>query len=81
MSKSSSQNLIDPEDLISGSEKINGTRAFGYGTDVLRLWTATFDSDRNFKVEKEELDKINIKVKSFRYTIRQILGLLNNFSP
>jgi isoleucyl-tRNA synthetase len=60
MSKSSSQNLIAPEDLISGSEKINGTRAFGYGTDVLRLWTASFDSDSNFKVEKEELDKINI---------------------
>ena len=38
-------NYINPDDLIYGSLKLNGTRSFGYGTDVLRLWAATNDSD------------------------------------
>lgn len=51
MSKSYSELVIDPEDLISGSEKIDGTRKHGYGTDAIRLWAASRDSDKNLKVE------------------------------
>ena len=51
MSKSYSDLIIDPEDLISGSEKLDGNRAHGYGTDAVRLWAVTQDGDKNFEVK------------------------------
>ena len=51
MSKSYSELIVDPEDLISGSEKIDGSRKHGYGTDAVRLWAVTKDGDKNFSVE------------------------------
>lgn len=50
MSKSFRQDAIDPEDLIYGAEKLDGTRKFGYGTDVVRLWSAGHDGDKDFIV-------------------------------
>ena len=50
MSKSDPKLMVDPEDLIYGSEKLDGTRAFGYGTDVLRFWVATHDGDTNMEL-------------------------------
>ena len=50
MSKTFKSLALDPEDLIYGSEKIDGNRKFGYGTDVMRLWTASLDGDKNHNV-------------------------------
>ena len=50
MCKSFASMTIDPEDLIAGSVKLSGDRKHGYGTDVLRLWAAINDSDKNLKL-------------------------------
>lgn len=47
---------MDPEDLIDGSIKLDGTRKFGYGIDVMRAWSAYKDSDKTLYVLKEQLD-------------------------
>ena len=49
MSKSSphSQTVVDPDDLISGSIKLDGNRKHGYGLDTMRLWAISKDSDTN----------------------------------
>lgn len=52
MSKSHAELIIDPEDLISGTEKLDGSRAFGFGTDVMRLWAACLDDDKNKMVSQ-----------------------------
>ena len=61
MSKSSphSQMVLDPEDLISGSIKLDGNRKHGYGLDTLRLWAISKDSDSNSYVDRQEIESIN----------------------
>lgn len=44
---------IDPDDLIEGTLKLDGTRKFGYGVDVVRAWCAYKDTDKNLFVQKE----------------------------
>ena len=51
MSKSFPSGVVDPEDLLKGTEKLNGQRSHGYGTDVLRLWAAKNDRDTNFGLD------------------------------
>jgi isoleucyl-tRNA synthetase len=79
MSKTQPELLIDTEDLIMGSEKLDGTRSYGFGTDVLRLWAATLDDDKNKQVEQEDLVECNNHIKVFRTLMRHILGNLNGF--
>ena len=43
---------LDPEDLISGSVKLDGNRKHGYGLDTMRLWAISKDSDANTYVER-----------------------------
>ena len=81
MSKSCPELAIDPEDLISGSEKLDGTRAFGFGTDVLRLWAASHDGDRNIKLKREELEQCNQQLKVLRELMRQMAGNLDGYDP
>ena len=50
MAKSHPEFNIDPDDLLFGSEKLDGSRAFGYGPDVLRLWAASNDTDVNIEL-------------------------------
>ena len=49
MSKSNlNQSLVlDPEDFISGSVKLDGSRKHGDGLDTMRLWAISKDSDAN----------------------------------
>ena len=49
---------------------MNGERAYGYGTDVMRLWTATKDTDKNFELNKEDLDNCSMRLKVFRGLMR-----------
>ena len=60
------QKSLDPEDLIYGSKKLDGSRQFGYGTDVLRLWASTNDSDKNIIVDDKNLEKCNQDLKFVR---------------
>ena len=61
MSKSDLRNtansLIDPTDLISGTVKMDGNRSHGYGLDTMRLWAITNDGDKDFFMERKEIDK------------------------
>ena len=41
---------FDPEDFLEGSAKLDGSRKFGYGVDVLRAWSAFKDTDKNMHV-------------------------------
>ena len=50
---------LDPEDLISGSVKLDGNRKHGYGLDTMRLWAISKDTDANSYVERQELESIN----------------------
>lgn len=42
-----SEAALDPDDLIDGTLKLDGTRKFGYGIDVVRAWCAYKDTDKN----------------------------------
>ena len=41
---------FDPEDFLEGSMKMDGTRKFGYGIDVVRAWCVSKDTDKNILV-------------------------------
>lgn len=75
----STEGLLDPEDLIYGSHKLDGERKFGYGIDVMRMWAATNDSDCDFKVSQYQLDDCNTQIKTFRQVLRHLLGNLHDF--
>ena len=81
MSKSSSYSggVLDPEDLIIGSVKLDGNRKHGYGLDTMRLWAISKDSDSNTYVEREELENINQEVKMLRGLIKILLGNLHTY--
>lgn len=64
---------IDPDDLIEGTIKLDGTRKFGYGVDVVRAWSACKDTDKNIFVQKEQLDQVNKEIKIFRDVIRVLM--------
>ncbi|CDW87946.1 isoleucyl-trna synthetase [Stylonychia lemnae] len=68
----------DPDDLIEGSIKLDGTRKYGYGIDVIRAWCAFKDSDKNLLVQKDHLDQINKEVKVFRDIIRVLCQNVKN---
>ena len=70
MSKSEKSEVIDPEDLIYGTQKLDGQRKFGYGTDVLRLWAAMHDDDKNKMVDLDKIEQANQSVKMFRQLSR-----------
>jgi isoleucyl-tRNA synthetase len=80
MSKTFGELAIDPTDLIFGSEKLDGTRKFGYGTDVLRTWSATMDDDLNKSVDQVTLETCNNEIKTFKKLMKHMLGNLNGFS-
>ena len=79
MCKSDPELIINPQDLIDGTEKLDGNRSHGYGTDVMRLWAASRDSDKNFEVKKEDIDQCAMRLKVFRGLMRQILGNLDGY--
>lgn len=79
MSKSRPAHVIDPSDLILGTQKLDGARSHGFGPDVLRLWVATHDTDKVFGVDIEELKSCNQQVKLFRQLCKQLLGNLFEF--
>jgi isoleucyl-tRNA synthetase len=81
MSKSFPELVIDPEDLIYGSEKLDGTRKHGFGTDAIRLWAVQHDGDKNFQLSKDDLQNSSQQLKIFRQVSRQILGNLNDYEP
>ena len=62
MSKSDIANrssVIDPLDLIDGTVKLDGSRSHGYGLDTMRLWAITKDDDKDFYLEKKEVELVN----------------------
>jgi hypothetical protein len=65
---------FDPEDFLEGSTKMDGTRKFGYGVDVVRAWCVSKDTDKNILVQREHLDQVNKEVKLFRDILRLILS-------
>ena len=82
MSKSTSSGtnvVLDPDDLISGSVKLDGQRKYGYGLDAVRLWAISKDSDTNTFVDRAELDRTNQEVKMLRGLIRILLGNLHTY--
>jgi len=56
MSKSRPEFLVEPADLLEGTVKLDGSRKFGYGADVMRLWAAKNDTDKNLEIDREQLD-------------------------
>ena len=48
--------VLDPEDLISGSVKLDGQRKHGYGLDTMRLWAISKDADTNTYVERADIE-------------------------
>jgi len=81
MSKTRSDMVIDPEDLVLGTLKADGARSHGYGPDVLRLWVANHDTDKDIAVTQESLTEANQQVKMFRQVAKQLLGNLFEFDP
>jgi len=77
MSKSFREQAVDPEDLIYGSLKLDGTRKFGFGTDAIRLWCAHNDGDKDFIVTQAKLQQCNQQVKQFRQLARRVLLMLD----
>lgn len=71
---SSNYAYADPDDLIEGTVKLDGTRKFGYGIDVIRAWCTFKDCDKNMFVMKEQLEQVNKEVKMFRDVIRVLLA-------
>jgi isoleucyl-tRNA synthetase len=71
---------FNPDDFLEGSIKMDGSRKFGYGIDVMRAWCATKDTDKNMHIMKEQIDRVNKEVKLFRDIIRVLLTHLQNFN-
>ena len=71
--------LLDPDDLIHGTVKLDGSRKYGFGLDAMRLWAISRDSDVNFYLDRQDLDEINQEMKMFRGLLRLILGNLNTY--
>ena len=45
-------NYIDPQDLIEGTVKLDGSWKYGYGAEVFWLWAAKNDTDKDIYVEE-----------------------------
>ena len=73
------QKLIDPDDLILGTVKMDGDRKHGQGLDAMRLWASSHDSDKNFYIEKEELEKSSKEVKLIRGLLRVLVGNIHSY--
>jgi isoleucyl-tRNA synthetase len=73
------QMVFDPEDFLEGSTKLDGSRKFGYGVDVVRAWSAFKDCDKNMQVQREQLDTVNKEVKLFRDVIRVMLTQVQGY--
>ena len=67
-------NLFNPDDFIDGSEKLDGSRKFGYGIDTMRAWCAYKDTDKNIYVMRDQLEKVNKEVKLFRDVLRVLVN-------
>ncbi len=51
-----------------------------YGADVLRLWTASVDFTADMRFGETLLEGVGSVYRNFRYRLRMLLGLLDNFS-
>ena len=71
--------VLDPEDLINGSIKLDGNRKHGYGLDTMRLWAISKDSDSNSYVDRQEIESINQELKMLRGLIKILLGNLHTY--
>ena len=71
--------VLDPEDLISGSVKLDGQRKHGYGLDTMRLWAISKDTDTNTYVERADIEQANQEVKMLRGLVRILLGNLHSY--
>ena len=71
--------IVNPDDLIEGTVKMDGNRKFGYGLDTMRAWSIIQDSDTNFFLERQDLDDVNQEVKMLRGLLRIMMGNLNNY--
>lgn len=78
MSKSLN-NYIDPTDIIEGTKKLSGEREYGFGVDVLRLWSAIMDSDKALTIDNHQLQEIQKELKMIRQILRLILGHLHDY--
>lgn len=79
MSKSFPEQVIDPEDLIKGTVKLDGSRSHGYGADAMRLWAAMNDGDTNLQLDHAQLERANENLKEIRHLLKMILGFLKGF--
>lgn len=75
------KNFIDPLDIIDGSMKQSGEREFGYGSDVLRIYFCQNDSDKDFKLFEEDMEKSRDQLKLIKKTAKLCLCYLNNYNP
>ena len=78
MSKSL-KNYIDPKDIIDGTEKLKGEREFGFGADILRLWSCTNDSDKILTLDNTTLQNLQKTLKIIRNQVRLMFGMLHDF--
>jgi isoleucyl-tRNA synthetase len=51
-----------------------------YGADVLRLWTASVDFTADMRFGETLLEGVGSVYRNFRYRLRMLLGLLDDFS-
>jgi isoleucyl-tRNA synthetase len=71
---------IDPLDIIDGTIKMNFERKYGYGADTVRLFLLKNESDTNFAIFEELLEKSKSDLKELRKIARISLGLINDHS-
>ena len=80
ISSANSKTFLDPIDIIDGTIKMNFERKFGYGADTLRLFLLKNESDTNFSMFEELLEKSKSELKEFRKLSKISLGLINDYS-
>lgn len=80
MSKSM-RNYIDPQDIIEGTIKLDGSWKYGYGAEVFRLWAAKNDTDKDIFVEESELQELSREIKEIWNIFWIMIGHLYDFDP
>ena len=71
------------EDFIFGTIKSNGSRQYGYGIDVLRLWAASKDlineKGEYINLLDQHLNNRVSELNVIRKCVRKMLGLLSDY--
>lgn len=83
-------NVVSPDEIIEGTllppliRKVNGKKVElrdSMGVDALRLWIASCDYTKDITVNPVALKAINTTLAKYRVTLKQLLGILEDYDP